>query len=311
MGILTFLFFPATVYTAYVADRRLFCYKYMSKTYRMNKHGIVVQTEKSDIESRAQEKFKDFEEDENMDPALVEFEMRAREEIMSKGPKSRAYYRLQASRKLAGKSDPSKAAKEALQRELEEAAAKDAEAEEVVEEKKEDGVMRIFFDPPHYTVMENIGTFDVTIVREGGDLSLPVQVDYKTEDGTACSPDDYSGVAGTLTFGPGETEKKVELSVEDDDMFEEDEHFYIRVSNPRRKDGIAIPEMNVEGEMVPSLQLGIPHMSTIMILDDDHGGVFCFEEHEAEITESVGTFELKVARQSGARGTVAIPYTTA
>merc|ERR1711997_981611 len=124
----------------------------------------VVQTEKSDVEARAQEKFKDFEEDENMDPALAEFErnrreyinamkrirlenpdinpieleMRAREEIMSKGPKSRAYYRLQASRKLAGKTDPSKATKEAMQRELEEAAAKDAEAEEVVEEKKED-----------------------------------------------------------------------------------------------------------------------------------------------------------------------------
>merc|ERR1739846_258953 len=181
-----------------------------------------------------------------------------------------------------------------------------------VEEKKEDGVMRIFFDPPHYTVMENIGTFDVTIVREGGDLNLPVQVDYKTEDGTACSPDDYSGVAGTLTFGPGETEKTVELSVEDDDLFEEDEHFYIRVSNPRRKDGLPIPDMTSleTGETVPSLQLGIPAMSTIMILDDDHGGVFCFEEHEAEITESVGTFELKVARQSGARGTVGIPFTT-
>merc|ERR1712045_489536 len=276
-------------------------------------------------------------EDENMDPALAEFErnrreyinamkrirlenpdinpieleMRAREEIMSKGPKSRAYYRLQASRKLAGKSDPSKATKEAMQRELEEAQAREAaEAEAEVEEEKDDGVMRIFFDPPHYTVMENIGSFDVTIVRKGGDLNTAVCVDYKTEDGTACSPDDYSGVAGTLTFGPGETSKTVELSVEDDDMFEEDEHFYIRVSNPRRKDGIAIPEMNVEGEMVPSLQLGIPHMSTIMILDDDHGGVFQFEEHEAEITESVGTFELKVARQSGARGTVGIPYTT-
>merc|ERR550539_2056252 len=267
-GILTFLFFPATVYTAYVADRRLFCYKYMSKTYRMNKHGIVVQTEKggTDIESRAQEKFKDFESEENMDPALAEFErsrreyinamkrirlenpdinpieleMRAREEIMSKGPKSRAYYRLQASRKLAGKSDPSKAAKEAMQRELEDAQAREAaEAEAEVEEEKDDGVMRIFFDPPHYTVMENIGSFDVTIVRKGGDLNTAVCVDYKTEDGTACSPDDYSGVAGTLTFGPGETEEKVELSVEDDDMFEEDEHFYIRVSNPRRKDGIA------------------------------------------------------------------------
>lgn len=118
-GVLTFLFFPATVWTAYVADRRLFCYKYMSKTYRMNKHGIVVQTEKGDIESRAQEKFKEFDDDENQDPAFAEFErnrreyintmkrirlenpditpteleLRAREEIMSKGPKSRAYYR--------------------------------------------------------------------------------------------------------------------------------------------------------------------------------------------------------------------------
>merc|ERR1711884_985506 len=331
-GIVTFLFFPATVYTAFVADRRMFFYKYLDMKYRAQR-GVIVQSEKGDIENRAEEKFKDF--DEDVDPALAEFErnrreyinamkrirlenpdinhieleMRAREEITSKGPKSRAYYRLQASRKLAGKTDPSKAAKEAMQRELEEAQAKEAEAE-AEPEKVQDGVMRIFFDPPHYTVMENIGTFDVTIVREGGDLNLPVQVDYKTEDGTACSPDDYSGVAGTLTFGPGETEKKVQLSVEDDDMFEEDEHFYIRVSNPRRKDGIAIPDMNVEGEMVPSLQLGIPHMSTIMILDDDHGGVFQFEEHEAEITESVGTFELKVARQSGARGTVGIPYTT-
>merc|ERR1712141_945536 len=170
--------------------------------------------------------------------------------------------------------------------------------------------MRIYFDPPHYTVMENIGSFDVTIIRKGGDLNTTVQVDYKTEDGTACSNGDYSGVAGTLTFGPGETSKTVELSVEDDDVFEEDEHFYIRISNPRRKDGIEIPNMDVEGEMVPALQLGTPHMATIMILDDDHGGVFQFEEHEAEINESIGTYELKVARQSGARGKVAIPFTT-
>ena len=71
------------------------------------------------------------------------------------------------------------------------------------------------------------------------------------------------------------TEQKVTLSVEDDDIFEEDEHFYIRISNPRRKDGIEIPQMNVEGEgMVPSIQLGTPHMATIMILDDDHGDIF-------------------------------------
>merc|ERR1719471_2526943 len=335
-AILTFLFFPATVWTAYVAERRLFCYKYMSKSYRAGKNGgAIVQTDKNDIESRATEKFKDFDED-NMDPALAEFErsrreyintmkrirlenpditpaeleMKAREEVMKKGPKSRAYYRMQASRKLAGKEDMNKKLKDQLAQEAEANKAAEEEGKEVEEEKKADGVMRIMFDPPHYTVMENVGQFEVTIVREGGDLNIPVQVDYKTEDGSACSPDDYTEAVGTLTFGPGVTEQKVTLEVMDDDVFEEDEHFYIRISNPRRKDGIEIPQMNVEGSMVPSLQLGTPHMATIMILDDDHGGVFQFENTETEIVESVGTFELKVARMSGARGKVAVSYTT-
>ena len=51
-------------------------------------------------------------------------------------------------------------------------------------------------------------------------------------------------------------------------------------------------------------------MATIMILDDDHSGIFGFAESEAEIVESVGVFECKVQRISGARGKVAIPYST-
>merc|ERR1712025_530335 len=47
-----------------------------------------------------------------------------------------------------------------------------------------------------------------------------------------------------------------------------------------------------------------------MILGDDHGGIFGFEDSEAEIVESVGTYECKVQRISGARGKVAIPYNT-
>jgi hypothetical protein len=54
----------------------------------------------------------------------------------------------------------------------------------------------------------------------------------------------------------------------------------------------------------PSTQLGTPYMATIMILDDDHGGIFGFEDSEAEIVESVGVYELKVQRISGARGKV-------
>ena len=47
-GFLTFLFFPLTVVTAYVADRRMLFYKYMSKQYRMNKRGVMVQAEAGD-----------------------------------------------------------------------------------------------------------------------------------------------------------------------------------------------------------------------------------------------------------------------
>merc|ERR1712107_817262 len=195
-----------------------------------------------------------------------------------------------------------------------EKAAAEAAAEESAE-KKDDGITRILFDPPHYTVMESVGTFEVTVVREGGDLNTTVQVDYKTEDGTASSEGDYIEAVGTLTFGPGETQKMVTLEVLDDDVFEDDEHFYIRISNLRRKDGMPISQVTVTDEdgkrsQQPSIQLGTPHMATIMILDDDHGGIFGFEDSEAEIVESVGVYELKVQRVSGARGKVAIPYNT-
>ena len=337
-GILTFLFFPATVYTAFVADRRMFCYKYFDKSNK----GVIVQGEKGDIESRAQEKFKEDLDD--MDPALAEFERsrrayiqamkrirlenpnislidletKAREEVMSKGPKSRAYYRAQATRKMAGKEDAKKAFSKQLAAEAEEAKAAEeaaAAAAAKAEEKRDDGVCRIFFDPPHYTVMESVGTFEVTIVREGGDMSETLQVDYKTEDGTASSEGDYIEAIGTLTFGPNETQKHVTLEVLDDDVFEEDEHFYIRISNLRRKDGKGFKDIEVTADdgsksMQPATQLGTPHMATIMILDDDHSGIFGFEDGEAEIVESVGVYECKVQRISGARGKVAIPFST-
>jgi len=320
-GILTFLFFPATVWTAFVADRRMFCYKYFDKKQK----GVIVQSEKGDIENRAQEKFTEFEDLDNMDPALAEFEknrrayIQAMKRIRLEDPTiSLIDLETKATRKMAGKEDAKKAFSKQLAAEAEaeraaeeEAARKAAEAEV----KRDDGVCRIFFDPPHYTVMESVGTFEVTVVREGGDMSQTIQVDYKTEDGTASHEGDYIEAIGTLTFGPNETQKHVTLEVLDDDVFEEDEHFYIRISNLRRKDGKAIKEIEVTDDngrrsMQASTQMGTPHMATIMILDDDHGGIFGFEDSEAEIVESVGTYECKVQRISGARGKVAIPYNT-
>lgn len=48
----------------------------------------------------------------------------------------------------------------------------------------------------------------------------------------------------------------------------------------------------------------------LQILDDDHGGIFAFSSKDHEICESVGVYELKVQRYSGARGKVIVPFTT-
>merc|ERR1712142_440054 len=164
--------------------------------------------------------------------------------------------------------------------------------------------------------MENVGTFDVTVVREGGDPNATVLVDYKTEDGTANAGGDYVAAEGTLVFLPGETSKTFKLEVIDDDVFEEDEHYYVRLSNLRlgSPDGSAVthavngdagkPDGPVKMELAP------PYVATIMILDDDHGGVFQVGDKDIEIVETIGTYELKITRWSGARGRVTIPYHT-
>ncbi|XP_076234435.1 sodium/calcium exchanger 3 isoform X2 [Calliopsis andreniformis] len=320
-GVLTFSFFPATVLTAYIADRRLLIYKYLHKGYRMNKRGVIVHAEAGDsdggveLESK-QDGFrmmdgdtpeaKEFEQTRRdyintlrelrkkyPTLPLEQLEVMAHEEVLGKGPKSRAFYRVQATRKMVGAGNLSKKISERAQSDLSEVKAELQKQEAESIEIDNVNAMRIFFEPGHYTVMENVGTFEVGVTRAGGDLTKPCSVDYCTEDGSAEAGSDYISAKGTLTFDPGETRKTIQLSVIDDELFEEDEHFYIRLSNASQ------PAMLVS-----------PSLATVMILDDDHSGVFGFPERDVDLVESVGQFPLKVVRYSGARGRVVVPYRT-
>lgn len=82
----------------------------------------------------------------------------------------------------------------------------DKKKEEVVDEDK--NVVKLYFDPAHYTVMENVGQFAVKIVREG-DLSKSIAVDFKTEDGTATSGSDFVGIDEPIIFASNEACKEV------------------------------------------------------------------------------------------------------
>ncbi|XP_069671600.1 sodium/calcium exchanger Calx isoform X3 [Periplaneta americana] len=337
-GVLTFLFFPATVLTAYIADRRLLIYKYLHKNYRMNRRGVIVQTEGDvemvnkanhvdgglkSLEDEAQsEEVREFEHNRReyintlrdlrkkypaMD--LEQLEVMAQEEVLNKGPKSRAFYRIQATRKMVGGGNIMKKIQERAQSDLSEVKAQ--------LQREEDAGTKVYFDPGHYTVMENVGDFEVRVVREGGDVNQVLMVDYATEDGSANAGSDYVGVRGTLIFRPGETVQTFRVQVIDDDVFEEDEHFYVRLSNLRtgqsNGDAAPPPTRRLSSKPLPpppAPQLVSPSLATVMILDDDHGGVFGFPEKDVELVESVGQYELKVVRCSGARGRVAVSYTT-
>lgn len=319
-GFLTFLFFPATVLTAYIADRRLLLYKYIGKKYRMNKRGMIVQGEgetglelnnhhedgfalKVIDENGVSEEVRDFEEARREyistlkdlrkkypQNDLEQLEIMAHEMLMNKGPKSRAFYRIQATRKMMGSGNIMRKISERAQSDLSEVKAELQRLD--VDEADDETTCRIYFEPGHYTVMENCGEFEVRVVRRG-DLSLHVTVDFETEDGSAEAGSDYIGRKGTLIFPPGVDEQHFKIEVIDDDVFEQDEHFYVRLSN--------VSEPGI---------LSTPKVATVMILDDDHGGIFAFSSKDHELVESVGTFDIKVQRFSGARGRVIVPYWT-
>ncbi|XP_011189119.2 sodium/calcium exchanger 3 isoform X1 [Zeugodacus cucurbitae] len=312
-GLLTFIFFPTTVLTAYIADRRLLIYKYLDKNYRMNKRGVIVSAEGDAVlEMNRHESIKELAENEEMkdfedarreyistlkelrkkypQSDLEQLEMMAQEQLINRGPKSRAFYRIQATRKMMGSGNIMRKVQERALTDLNEVKAQLQRVE--VEAEDDDTTVRICFEPGHYTVMESCGEFELRVVRRG-DLSGYTTVDYQTEDGSAEAGSDYIGKKGVLTFPPGVDEQRFKIEVIDDDVFEQDEHFYVRLSNPSD----------------PAI-LAVPKVATVMILDDDHAGIFAFNQKTHDFAESIGTYDLKVQRYSGARGKVIIPYWT-
>ncbi|KAH8265604.1 hypothetical protein KR038_011605 [Drosophila bunnanda] len=313
-AIVTLLFFPLTVLWAYIAERRLLVYKYMDKNYRVNKRGTVVAGEHDQVEMDAEKGTKQSgaishrdNDAEAFDEARKEYitvltelrqkypeadleqlEMMAQEQVLARSNKSRAFYRIQATRKMVGSGN--------LMRKIQERAHSDLTEVKAqlhpTDDDDTDEPTRIYFEPGHYTVMENCGEFEVRVVRRG-DLSTYATVEYETQDGTASAGNDFVGKKGKLSFPPGVDEQRFRIEVIDDDVFEEDECFYIRLFSPSE-----------------NVKLAVPMIATVMILDDDHAGIFAFTDSAFETSESVGRFELKVMRYSGARGTVIVPYWT-
>ncbi|XP_074853265.1 sodium/calcium exchanger 3 isoform X2 [Carettochelys insculpta] len=330
-GLLTLFFFPLCVLLAWVADRRLLFYKYMHKKYRTDKHrGIIIETEgehPKGIEMDGKMMNSHF-----LDGNLVTMEgkevdesrkemIRILKDLKQKHPekdldqlvemanyyalshqqKSRAFYRIQATRMMTG-------AGNILKKHAAEQAKKSTSLHEVQADEPEEFISKVYFDPCSYQCLENCGAVLLTVVRKGGDITKTLYVDYKTEDGSANAGADYEFTEGTVVLKSGETQKEFSVGIIDDDIFEEDEHFFVRLSNLRVVETEEPAELN--NLPYPKAILASPCVATVTILDDDHAGIFTFECDVMHVSESIGVMEVKVLRTSGARGTVIVPFRT-
>ncbi|XP_057199667.1 sodium/calcium exchanger 1b isoform X4 [Triplophysa rosa] len=343
-GLLTLFFFPICVAFAWIADRRLLFYKYVYKRYRAGKHrGMIIETEgdrplpsKVDIEmdgkmlnSHAVDfldgtlalelEDKDLDEEEarrEMAKILKELKLKhpdkeveqlielANYQVLSQQQKSRAFYRCQATRLMTG-------AGNILKKHAADQARKAVSMHEVRSDTGEnDPISKIFFDPGSYQCLENCGTVAVNVIRRGGDLNQTVSVEFRTEDGTANAGSDYEFTEGTVIFKTGETQKEIRVGIIDDDIFEEDENFLIHLSNVQVLHEGDEAETTEANHVETIATLGVPSTATVTIFDDDHAGIFTFEEPVTHVSESVGVMEVKVLRTSGARGVVSVPYKT-
>ena len=150
-------------------------------------------------------------------------------------------------------------------------------------------------------------------------------------------------------YNKNKIRKEIEIQIIDDLVYEGDQHFYIRLFNLRFAEGkqlvttskdaycttpivtraklnstipivneeqmasnTIIARFNEESESNKEilLRLACPSLATVLILDDDHHGIFSLVESEVSIRETAGTLNVQIIRSGGSRGRVALPYRT-
>ncbi len=142
------------------------------------------------------------------------------------------------------------------------------------------------------------GTTDaVFTVTLSGQSSETVTVNYATRDGSATATSgDYLSTMGTLTFAPGEPMKQVIVEVAGDTQVEDDETFFVDLSEPA---GAAIDDGQGEGTILnDDLAPPAATIDDVAQLEGDDGTV-------------AATFTVELSRPPEAvPGTVSVDYAT-
>uniref|UniRef100_A0A915A8H3 Calx-beta domain-containing protein n=1 Tax=Parascaris univalens TaxID=6257 RepID=A0A915A8H3_PARUN len=324
-GVLTFIFFPLTVLSAYLADqytekfgRRLLTdvrtsflmrsesarvkHKDADGVIHLPKRRLSLLSTQWDADVIAFEEHRKKYLDmfkklraENPDAPAEELEKLGLERVVSQEPKSRAFYRIQATRKLIGSGD---IATKKMKTKISELATPQMPI------KREQEVV-VSFDPACYVCLESAGSVNVRVKCDTEEIDVPVEVTvhYRTIADTAQEYSDFVPTEGILKFEEGQKWQEIRIGIVDNDIYEEDEQFMVCLSQVRAY------RSGEESKPVQA-RLGCASTATVLIVDDDHAGAFGFASEKFKVAESKGVFIAEVLRTRGARGEVSIPYKT-
>lgn len=165
-----------------------------------------------------------------------------------------------------------------------------------VPEPENKNVATIEFNASSCAVLEKAGKVDV-VIRRKGKLDCPATCRVETIDGTALAGEDYMELRQMVMFQAGETQRRVTVQIVDDNQWEPDETFFLRLSLPAGGDGAEVA-------------LGRKSVMEITIIDDDQPGIFEFRRRGLLVRESVGMAQVAVVRTKGADGTAYVHWRT-
>ena len=134
----------------------------------------------------------------------------------------------------------------------------------------------LYFNAASYTVNEDNSSAAIQVLRSGSNVET-VSVDMISSDGTAVSPEDYTAVNQTLTFGANIITRTVNIPIINDNTAEGTQAFNLELDN-----------------VSANAQLGSPTNAIVTILDDEGDPTVQFSSTTFSVNESGTTIPITV-----------------
>mmetsp|Transcript_30802 Transcript_30802/g.71972 ORF Transcript_30802/g.71972 Transcript_30802/m.71972 type:complete len:881 (-) Transcript_30802:266-2908(-) len=330
-GVLTLLFFPILVWLAFLADKGYFTPGGKKEDEPQGKLRYAADCTKEELAQIETEIRKEHGAD------LSDRQVLKIMECHYFGQHSRAFYRNAAIRSLTGGRRVHLVPTTEGHSVFAVATLSDRQTRDEAEKEKQLESLEVGFITAKHAVLENCGVAKVP-VGLSAPSALPIAVRYRTRDGSAQEGTDYTAADDEVVFAPGETLKYICITVVDDSAYEEDEEFYVDLSDLQYReldnmqnepapepDGPAPPasieQPQVQEADIPSIVLNpqklplklsdIPTTAVVIIDDDEPGNLRFRKEHViVEDLPEDHVVKIEVERYGGASGAVGCHYYT-